>query len=181
MSDHKQKILSSKKVFQAHLFHVNELEIELSSGERMTHHVVERRPAVYIFPMTPKYELYIGREYSYNTDEFVLQIAGFIEEGENPLQAAKRELKEETGILAGQWEEFSRLSLAKSSLKAPVYLFLARDLEVSTPEQEVSEDISIMKIPLAEAVEKVMTGEISKAAVVAGILWLDKLKREKRL
>lgn len=181
MSETKQKILSSKSILKAKWFSVNELTIQLSNGESVIHHVVERRPAVYIFPLTPKYELYMVKEYSYVTDEIVWQLSGFVEKGENPLQAAKRELKEETGINAGQWEEFGRLSLAKSSLNAPVYLFLARELEVFSAQPEISEDLTTVKIPLAEAVEKVVQGEISKAPMVAGILLLDKLKREKRL
>ncbi|HEX7041626.1 MAG TPA: NUDIX hydrolase [Patescibacteria group bacterium] len=182
MSDKHQKILSSKTILKAHLFHVNELQIGLPNGKSVTHHVVEKKPVVFIFPITPKYELYFATEYSYNTQEIVMQVpAGTIEDGENPLQAAQRELKEETGIIAGQWEEFSRLELAKSSLNATVYLFLAKDLEMKKANPEETEDINVIKMPLIEAVNKVLTGEIRKAPVVAGILLLDKLKQQKRL
>lgn len=177
----KQKILSSKKVFSAKLFNVRELDIVFPNGTKATHHLVERRPAVYIFPITKKYELYLAREYSYVTEEDVLQIAGFVEEGENPLQAARRELQEETGITAQYWELIAQLQLAKSSLNAPVYLYVAKELEVGVAHPEETENIKMVKLPLKEAVAKVLNGEINKAAVVAGILLLDKLKSEKRL
>jgi len=178
----KQKIISSKKVFKAKLFDVNEIEVQFPNGKKAIHHVVERKPIVCIFPLTTKYELYFATEYSYNTDEIVLQTpAGYIEEGENPLQAAKRELEEETGIIAGQWEEFAELEYAKSSLKAKAYLFIAKNLEVAIPKPEETENIKVIKLPLKEVVQKVLNGQIRKAAVVAGILMLDKLKSEKRL
>lgn len=178
----KQKILSSKKVFSAKLFDVNELEIEFPNGKRVTHHVVERRPVVYIFPLTRKYELYFAAEYNYNTDDIVMQTpAGFIEEGENALQAAKRELEEETGILARHWEALPTLEYAKSSLNAKAYLYVATVLEIAMAKPEETENIKIVKMPLKEAVKKVLNGEIRKAAVVAGILLLDKLKFEGKL
>jgi len=182
MSDQTIKILSSKKVFSATLFHINELKVEFPNGTKATHHVVERRPCVYIFPLTPKYELYFVKEYNYSTNDFEIKPpAGFMEEGENPLQAAKRELREETGILAGQWEEFSRMKLAKSSLDATVYLFLARDLEIKKSQPDATEDIEVIKLSFPEAVQKVMDGEIRQAPVIAGILLLDKLRLQKRL
>ncbi len=177
-----QRILASKTVLKTKLFTVDEVSVEFPNAIQATHHVVKRVPAVYIFPLTPQYELYLVREDSYITQDTVLQApAGFIENNENPLQAAKRELREETGIIAGQWEEFAKLELAKSSLDAKTHLFLAKDLEIGVAIPEETENIEIIKIPLAEAVKKVMSGEIRKASVVAGILMLDRLKSEKRL
>lgn len=181
----KQKILSSKKVFSAKLFDVYELEIEFPNGKKAIHHVVERRPVVYIFPLIKKitkYELYFAAEYSYNTGEIVMQTpAGYIEDSENALQAAKRELEEETGIIAKHWEALPTLEFAKSSLKAKAYLYIATDLEVAVAHPEETENIRIMKMNLKDAVKKVMSGEIRKAAVVAGILMLDKLRLEGKL
>jgi len=183
MADKKQKILSSKKVFdKAKFFYVNELEIEFPNGIRAIHHVVERKPVVYIFPIINAYEIYFVKEYSYVTKETVLKVpAGFIEEEENALQAAKRELREETGITATQWEMFSQLDLAKTSLHAKAYLFVAKGLEFQLASPEETEDIEILKIPLREAVQKVLNGEIRQAAVVAGILMIAKLKDLKRV
>ncbi|HSW96205.1 MAG TPA: NUDIX hydrolase [Candidatus Saccharimonadales bacterium] len=176
------KILSEKPVFNANLFAVIEKEIELQNGKKLIHHNVERHPTVLIFPITPNYELYLIKEYRYMLGKTVLEAtAGFINPQENILAAAKRELKEETGIAAIQWEKLTTIEMASSVIHSQSHLFLAKELELGKAEPEEDEIIEVVKMPLEEAVKKVMTGEINSSSTIAGIMMLDKLKREKKL
>ena len=108
-------------------------------------------------------------------------VSGHIDENETSIAAAKRELKEEIGMSASQWEEIARIQTAASVIKATSHLFLVHDLEFGKPDPEAGEDIVLVKLPLKEAVAKVMSGEINNAATMIGILLLDKLKTEGKL
>ncbi len=178
----KWKILSQKKVYKAKLFEVKELKIKLPSGATRIHQVAERRPTVTVLPLTDYYEVYLVSQYRYMLSATSLEaMAGFIEKGETALSAAKREMKEEMGISANQLEEIARIQMAASVFKAVAHIFLAKDLEVGSSEPDEDENITLVKIPLSEAVGKVARGEISHAASVIGILLLDKLRSENKL
>jgi 8-oxo-dGTP pyrophosphatase MutT (NUDIX family) len=108
--------------------------------------------------------------------------AGFMDKDkETPLQAAKRELEEEVGITANQWEALTNVGLGNSVIHSKAYLFLAKDLTFGKASPEEDEHIELCKMSLQEAVGKVMIGEISGVTNMFGILFLDRLKREKKL
>lgn len=176
------KIVSQKPVFKAELFDVKEIEFLTKSGEKKVHHQVERNPIVSVFPLTDSYEIYLISQYRYMLKTIVLEaVAGNIEKKETTLEAAKRELKEETGIIAGQWEEIARAQIGASVLKAKIHLFLAKELEMGQAELQDGEEITLVKMSLNQAVKKVMTGEINHAASMVGILMLDQLRSQKKL
>lgn len=174
-------VTSIKQVYSSKYFTVN--DVDLSFGAKTaTHQVVEVSPAATIFPITPKNEIYLINQYRYMLGGYVLgAAAGHIEKGETPLIAAKRELLEETGIKALQWEELTKIELARSTTHVQQYLFLARDLEVTVARPEEDEEIELVKMPIEEAVQMVFQGKITHAASIIGILMIDRLKKEKRL
>lgn len=176
-------ITSSTSVFKAKLFDVHEVKLQHESGRDVTHHIAYRKPTVCIFPLTPDYEIYLVSEYRYMLGSTILAAAaGFMDkEGEKPLDTAKREAQEELGIAASQWELLTKIELSASAFSAQSFLFLARDLEIGTASPEADEQIQVVKMPLDEAVKKVMFGEITISATMIGILMLDKLRREKKL
>lgn len=179
MPDHKLPSISSQPLFTAKLFEVDELHITYPTGRQVIHHLVKRQPTVAVFPITPKGEVYLVKQYRYMLKKTTLEaMAGFVDAGETPLQAAKRELKEETGIQAGSWEEIMKMDMAASVVDATVHLFLARDLEIGAAAPEEDEDIEVIKTSLIEALQKVMGGEITTSATITGLLLLDKLLKK---
>lgn len=176
------KIISQKPIFKAKLFDVKEIVFKNNAGAKKIHHLAQRDTVVTIFPLTDQYELYLVSQYRYILDKAVLEApSGYMEKKETVIAAAKRELKEETGITAQQFEELARIDLASSAFKSKIHLFLAKGLEMGEPGLDEDEEISIVKMSLDQAVEKVMSGEINHAASMAGVLLLDKLRAQRKL
>ncbi len=175
------KILSQRPVFSADLFDVIETKFDLK-GQVYTHHNVNRPPVASVFPITPEGDLYMISQYRYlHKETFLEEIAGHVEKGETPLEGAKRELKEEVGITARKWGKFAEVISAGSVVKNKIHFFLARDLSFGEAAPEVYEEISLVKIPLQDAVSYVLSGKIKNSAAAFGVLFLDVLKREKKL
>lgn len=176
------QVVGKKSVFTAKLFEVEELQIQERNGKKEPYHIVKRHPTVAVFPITDRYEIYLVSQYRHLYDKVMVEaMAGFIEEGETTLRAGKRELQEETGISAGYWEEFARVELAGSVIRATTHLFFAKDLVFGEAAPDEDEEIEVIKLPLRDAVTKVMIGEIQHAPTMTGILMLERLRSEKKI
>lgn len=176
------KIVSQKSVFKAKLFDVKKIVFKNKKGKEKIHHIAQRNTVVTIFPLTDQYEVYLISQYRYMLDKTVLEaISGYVNKKETTITAAKRELKEEAGITVHQLEEIARVETAASVIKGVTHLFLAKGLEMGDSNPDDDEEITVVKMPLSEAVEKVMLGEINHSASMLGILLLDKLRRDKKL
>lgn len=173
---------AKKSIYKSKFFTVEQEEILLPNGKKKKYDFVKRLPTVIVFPITSDYELYLISEYRTLHKKRVIEaVAGHVDSGENPLQTAKRELKEEIGLSGGEWSQLAQIEMAGSVIKSSMSLFVVKDLEVGTPDLEDGEDIILLKMSLSEAVKKVMAGEIYISSAVIGILLLDKLKREGKI
>jgi ADP-ribose pyrophosphatase len=94
---------------------------------------------------------------------------------EEPLAAAKRELKEETGIEAKKWTLISKIHTSNSVCNELGYIFLAQDLLFSIAEPEDTEDLEVRKVHLQDAVRMVMENKITDSISIAGILKAEKI------
>ena len=90
----------------------------------------------------------------------------------DPLESAKRELKEETGLSAEHWQELMRLHTSNSVTDERGIVYVARGLSAGETEFGETEDLQIIQLPFDEAVARVMSGEISDAISVASLLAL---------
>jgi 8-oxo-dGTP pyrophosphatase MutT (NUDIX family) len=95
----------------------------------------------------------------------------------DPLESAKRELKEETGLIANQWTMIQRTHLSNSVSDEEGFIFLAEDLTQKESELEDTEaDLKVWKLPLAEALQMVQDGKITDSLSVIGILKVARLR-----
>ncbi len=176
------QVISSKTIVKAKYVEFKELRVLVGGKNKDKYYNLHRTPVSMVFPITDNYEVYLVSEYRLLYEKRVLgAVAGFIDTGETSLQAAKRELSEEAGITANHWEEILRTELAGSIVKATIHIFLATGLEIGQHNREISEDIELVRMPLDEAVQRVLDGQINNASAVAGLLLLDKLKKEKKI
>ncbi len=101
--------------------------------------------------------------------------------GSDPLEGAKRELLEETGLKAGHWNELMRMHLSNSVSDEAAYIYLARDLSQHQASPEETEELKLMKLPFDKAYEMVCTGYITDSMSVAAILRLKIMISENAL
>lgn len=178
------KVLEKRPVLKASLFTAYELELLPPGGTSVIHHVIERKPTVTVLPITEDYQVYLVFQYRYAQEKQTLEaVAGFIDEGETPLVAAERELQEETGLTAREITPLlpKPLDIAGSIIRSKSHLFLATGLDEGEPNFQEEEDITLVKMPLSEAVEKIEAGDITLSATINGILLVDRMRKEGKI
>lgn len=97
---------------------------------------------------------------------------GGVSLGKDMLDGAKRELKEETGIIADEWQDILHLAVSNSVTDQRAIIYLARNLSFTPPEPEETESLQVKKVPFAEAFQMVLDGTITDGMSVAAILKL---------
>ncbi len=176
------KIVPKKTIYHSKFFDLKEQEITFPNGKTKIYDYVERKPTVVVFPVTPLWELYLISEFRTLYGRYTIEaIAGHIDEGESPREAAERELLEEAGIEGRVWKEMLKVESSGSIVKSTAHLFLVQDLIMSKANPTEEEDIELHKFTLGEAFKKIKKGEIITSSAILGILLLDKMRREGNL
>ena len=139
--------------------------------------------AVCIAPVTEDGRIVLERQYRYPVDRVLTELpAGKLDfKDEDPLEAAKRELREETGFRASDWVFLGDFYPAAAYSDEHIRMYLARGLVKGERDLDPDENINVFTLPLAEAVDAVMRAEIPDAKTQLAILKAaEYLKREKR-
>ncbi len=124
------EVISSQTLLRGPIFDVALETLRLPSGRLQSLHIVRHPGAVAIAPVCAGGELLLVRQYRHAAREWLVEIpAGRLEAGEEPLAAAQRELEEETGHRASQWEILTRFLPAPGFCSESMTLFMARELE----------------------------------------------------
>jgi 8-oxo-dGTP pyrophosphatase MutT (NUDIX family) len=117
-------------------------------------------------------------QHRYAIDAYSWEIPeGGVPSDEDPLEGARRELLEETGIVARTWRELGRLHLSNSVTDELAVLYLATDLRQEAPDPEATEELAVRWVPFDEAVAMTLDGRITDALAVLGLqrVALDRL------
>jgi 8-oxo-dGTP pyrophosphatase MutT (NUDIX family) len=171
------KKLSSKTVYDNPWITVFEDRVINPGGGRNDYgHVHFKNRAVAIIPLDGNGNTWlVGQDrYTLGQKSWELPMGG-APLAESPLDAAKRELKEETGLSAGKWTEILRLHTSNSITDESGIVFVAENLAEGVPEFEETENIEILKLPLTAAVQMALRGAITDAISVAALLGLEQL------
>ncbi|MBI2611199.1 NUDIX hydrolase [Candidatus Gottesmanbacteria bacterium] len=175
-------VIKEEKTLKTQLFDLYDQTLQGHNGEIRNYTVVKRRPTVSVIPITEKKEIYIVGQERYLLEKFCWEVmAGFVEEGEDILEAAKRELKEETGIEGKSWKKFAELEMSATAIKGTSHLFVVSDLTLGKATPDEGEYIILKKVPLKKALDMVLKGQFPSAVSTAAILLLDKMIEENKL
>lgn len=169
------KKLSSRTVFENDWMEVREDHvINPGGGKNQYGYVHFKNCAVAIIALDPNDNVWLVGQQRYTLDAWSWELPmGGAPFGEAPLDAARRELKEESGLCAEQWTEIMRLHPSNSITDEVGIVYLAEHLTQGEPEFEETEDLEIRKLPLSDALAMVKAGEITDAISVAALLFLS--------
>ena len=173
----KARVLSSREVYHGPAFRVTADEVLEPSGVRTRRDIVRHSGSVVILAVdesTAEPRVLLERQYRHAAGQLLWELpAGRIDEGENDLFAAKRELLEETGYTASKWKCILRFYASPGFLAEAMNLYYARGLRPGQAQPEDDEVIHVRFVPLSAAVRMVMRGTIKDAKTISGILWLS--------
>ena len=175
------KVVSSKIVYRGPVFHVTTDYVEEPGGIASRRDVVRHQGSVVIMAVDDAGEeprVLLARQYRHAAGAHLWELpAGRIDEGEDAITAAKRELVEETGYAAQRWKRALFFWVSPGFLDETMAVYLATGLKAGKATPEEDENITIRFVPLARAVKMAMSGGIRDAKTIASILWLDRRQR----
>lgn len=166
-----EKILNDKILYKGNTFTVKELSIEVQPGQVVKWEVVDKGGnSVAMVPIDNQGNVYLVKEYFGAINRRILSLPkGMVNKGETYSEAAQRELQEEIGM-KGKLKKIAEMDLSPSYLNQKTILFLVTDLKPSKLEPDEKEYLKEVKIPMSEAINKIIKGEITEARTIGGII-----------
>ena len=165
------KTLTSKVVHKNPRFSVREDEVVTPNGKNAVFYVIDRPPVVFIIPLTRDNEVYLIHTNRYFTRKSNWEIPAGSSDNQDELSAAKRELKEETGLTAKDWLKLGELEVAAGMTGQMSHVFVAKDVELTKENDQLDEDIDNMKkVPFKEVLQMIENGEIVNGPSMAALM-----------
>lgn len=165
------KITDSNSIYVDPFIKVRLDQVIRPDGLDGQHVVVHMKPGVCVLAMDDQNQVHLTSEFHYGVGRVSVEgVSGGMEPKEDPLETAQRELQEELGLIAADWEFLTTIDPFTTIMVSPTRLYLARDLTQVETNQEGTEQIDKVVMPLETALEKVISGEISHAPTCVLIL-----------
>jgi ADP-ribose pyrophosphatase len=121
------------------------------------------------------------KQYRHATGDFIWEIpAGTLNPGETPLECAKRELTEETGFSADEWQKLGEITPVPGYSDERIHIFLAAELSSANQKLDKDEVLSVQEVNLDDAIEMIYAGVIQDGKTIAGLLLANHWLKEKR-
>lgn len=157
--------------FRGRVIKVTVDEVELPNGRRTGLEVVHHPGGAAVVAIDVQNRVCLLHQYRYVAKGWVWELpAGKLEPDEPPLVTAQRELAEEAGVSAKEWSSLGQVLTSPGVFSEVLHLYLARDLQPATAALEPSEVLEVHWVPLPEAEERALNGDIQDAKTVIGIL-----------
>jgi ADP-ribose pyrophosphatase len=179
------KVISSKLSYEGPLFRVYTDEI-LENGRQVSRDVVRHNGSIVILAIDDTKSkrdpmIVMERQYRHAAKEYLLEVpAGKLEEGEDALAGAKRELLEETGFQAKRWRKIVRYFASPGFLGEWMQVFVAEGLTLREAQPEYDEQIEIEMIPLSSLLGMIEAGKVHDGKTLISLMLYDRLRQAEK-
>ena len=165
------ELIKSEIVYPGHAFTIRRDTLRLPDGRQTRLDIVEHIGSVIILPLDASGNLLFVRQYRHAAGSSLLELpAGTLDKGEEPLECAEREIREETGMAAEKMELLGGFYLAPGYSTEYMHVYLATGLSHDPLEADADEFLILERIPQAEALQMFERGEIQDAKSLAAVL-----------
>ena len=170
IKDFKEEKLNSKIIHEGKILTLTVDDIRLPSGRQSVRELVIHNGGVTIVAQPEPAKIVLIRQYRYAIGKVFWELpAGTLHKNEDPLNSAKRELKEETGYRANKWESLGIVYPLPGYSTEVLYFFKATDLIDDVPEPDPDENIEVKVMDLKQAWQMIKDGEIRDAKTISGL------------
>jgi ADP-ribose pyrophosphatase len=171
------KIVHTRHVYRDAWITVQVDDVIRPDGQPGTHSIIWLKPGATVIALDDARNVYLAEEFHYGVGRFTIEgVSGGNEPPEPILDSARRELREEIGIVARRWTELGVVDPFTTNVHSPTWLFLAEELEFVEPACEGTETIRRVQFPLHEAMAMLWDGRITHAPTAVALFktWMMK-------
>lgn len=166
-----EEFISREDVFHGRILEVHVDTVRLPNGKTATREVADHPGGVAVLAIDDQNRVVLVNQYRYVFGKTLLEIpAGKLEPGEDPMEAALRELKEETGATPRVFRPMGRLLASPGCYGEVLWLFLAQGLEFGQANLDEDEFLYTERIPFEDLLHRAVTGAVEDAKTVAAVL-----------
>ena len=168
---HTEKTISEETIFSGRIFTVKRKQVELENGHTREREVVMHNGGAAVLPVDDDGNIYLIRQFRSPFEQEVLEIpAGKLEKGEDPFEAAKRELSEETGFTAKHYFDLGQVWPTVGFCSEILYIWMATGLTRGETHFDEDEFVTTVKLPLDDAWNMCMDGTIKDSKTLVAIM-----------
>jgi len=172
----KETRIDGELVFEGDFLKVQSDRVALPDGKVTTREYIRHPGAVVILQLLADGSILLERQYRYPLDQVFIEFpAGKIDAGEDPLACAQRELREETGYSATEWQHVCTIHNAIAYSDEHLELYVARGLTAGAAALDDGEFLETISATLPQLLDWVRGGRITDVKTVIGVFWLEKI------
>lgn len=173
------ELIHSEKSYQGRNFSVRRDDVRLPDGQTTHLDIVDHVDSIVLIPLDGDGRIHFVRQYRHATGKDLLELpAGTLNPGEDPLDCARREIREEIGLAADNFHEIGAFYLAPGYSTEFMHAYLATGLQPAPLERDEDEFLEVVQMPATEVLRKARAGEFPDAKTLAALLLAGSYIRE---